>query len=78
MELADVLEITATAYIDHPVVDATGLDGAFDFTMGWTSKALMQPVAQPNGIRTARRGRLPTRMGLRFSKRWNVNWGCGW
>jgi uncharacterized protein (TIGR03435 family) len=48
-ELADTLERMATAYIDHPVVDATGLEGGFDFTMGWTAKALLQPVPQPDG-----------------------------
>jgi uncharacterized protein (TIGR03435 family) len=48
-ELADALEMTATAYIDHPVVDATGLEGGFDFMIGWTSKALMQPAPQPDG-----------------------------
>jgi uncharacterized protein (TIGR03435 family) len=45
-DLADTLERMADAYIEHPVVDATGLDGGFDFTFGWTAKALMQPVPQ--------------------------------
>jgi uncharacterized protein (TIGR03435 family) len=56
-ELADTLERMATAYIDHPVVDATGLEGGFDFTMGWTAKVLLQPdggqagqASDPNGI----------------------------
>jgi Protein of unknown function (DUF3738) len=48
-ELADTLERTATAYIDHPVVDATGLEGGFDFAMRWTAKALLQSVLQPDG-----------------------------
>ena len=48
-ELADTLERTATAYIDHPVVDATGLEGGFDFTMGCTAKGLMQPPPEPDG-----------------------------
>ena len=47
-ELADTLERMATAYIDHPVVDATGLEGGFDFTMGWTVKSLLQPAPQPD------------------------------
>jgi hypothetical protein len=47
-ELAETLERMAGAYIDHPVVDATGLEGGFDFTMGWTGKALLQPAAQPD------------------------------
>ncbi len=48
-ELADALERTATAYIDHPVVDATGLEGGWDFMMGWTAKALLQPIPRPDG-----------------------------
>ena len=48
-ELADTLERMAGNYIDHPVVDATGLDGGFDFTMGWTGKALLERVPQPDG-----------------------------
>jgi uncharacterized protein (TIGR03435 family) len=34
----------ANAYMDHPVVDATGLTGGWNFLMGWTPKALMQPT----------------------------------
>jgi uncharacterized protein (TIGR03435 family) len=32
----------ANAYMDHPVVDATGLAGGWDFLVGWTPKAMMQ------------------------------------
>ena len=28
----------ANAYIDHPIVDATGLEGGWDFLIGWTPK----------------------------------------
>src|ERR1019366_8073970 len=38
-ELADTLERMATAYIDHPVVDATALEGGFDFTIGLDSES---------------------------------------
>jgi uncharacterized protein (TIGR03435 family) len=29
----------AAAYLDHPVVDLTGLKGAYDFTVAWTPRA---------------------------------------
>ncbi len=48
-ELADTLERMATAYIDHPVVDATGLAGGWDFMIGWTAKALLPPALEPDG-----------------------------
>ena len=31
----------AGAYIDHPVLDQTGLKGAWDFTLKWTARALL-------------------------------------
>ena len=63
-DLADSLERMAGAYIDHPVVDATNLQGGWDFMIGWTAKAQLQPThpteagqgdqpglaAEPNGI----------------------------
>jgi uncharacterized protein (TIGR03435 family) len=48
-ELADNLQQMANAYIDHPVVDATGLAGGWNFLMGWTPKAALQgPNPNPN------------------------------
>jgi uncharacterized protein (TIGR03435 family) len=41
-DLAQNLERQAGAYIDHPIVDATGLQGGWDFAIGWTPKALLQ------------------------------------
>jgi len=52
VDLAQYLQQTANAYMDHPVVDATGLAGGWNFLMGWTPKALMQPTPaspQANG-----------------------------
>jgi uncharacterized protein (TIGR03435 family) len=40
-ELAQNLQQMANAYIDHPVVDSTGLDGGWDFLVGWTPKAMV-------------------------------------
>jgi uncharacterized protein (TIGR03435 family) len=52
-ELAQNLERMAGAYIDHPIVDATGLQGGWDFLIGWTPRALYQPVPAPNSNQTA-------------------------
>ncbi|HXC76235.1 MAG TPA: TIGR03435 family protein, partial [Candidatus Acidoferrum sp.] len=38
------LQQMAGAYIDHPIVDSTGLSGGWDFLIGWTPKAMMQPT----------------------------------
>jgi uncharacterized protein (TIGR03435 family) len=41
-DLAKFIQSHAGAYIDHPIVDTTGLDGGYDFTLGWTPKAQLQ------------------------------------
>jgi uncharacterized protein (TIGR03435 family) len=63
VDLAQNLLQMANAYIDHPVVDGTGLSGGWNFVMGWTPKTMMRPpqpaaqgagtaleAADPNGI----------------------------
>jgi uncharacterized protein (TIGR03435 family) len=45
-ELAQRLTL-AGGFIDHPVVDATGLSGGWDFVMGWTQRAVLEKAA-PN------------------------------
>ena len=45
-DLAEDLQRMAAAYMDHPVVDATGLEGGWDFVMGWTPKAQLQSARQ--------------------------------
>jgi uncharacterized protein (TIGR03435 family) len=47
-ELAQNLQQMANAYIDHPIVDATGLEGGWNFLMGWTPKGLLQGTQPPN------------------------------
>jgi uncharacterized protein (TIGR03435 family) len=59
-QLAQDLQQMANAYIDHPVVDGTGLQGGWDFVMGWTPRSILLPTAlnanppatstDPNGI----------------------------
>ncbi len=47
-DLAVNLQQMANAYIDHPIVDATGLDGGWDFLIGWTPKGALQAPQVPN------------------------------
>ena len=42
----------ANAYIDHPIVDATGLTGGWDFAIGWTPKAALLASTTPNHNQT--------------------------
>lgn len=52
-ELADLLQQRANAYIDHPVVDATGLPGGWNFAIGWTGKAQLEAMHAANSAGTA-------------------------
>jgi uncharacterized protein (TIGR03435 family) len=47
-ELAQNLQQMAGAYIDHPIVDATGLDGGWNFLIGWTPRAMLETPQAPN------------------------------
>jgi uncharacterized protein (TIGR03435 family) len=47
-DLAEDLQSMAGAYMDHPVVDATGLEGGWDFVMGWTPNAQLQSTRRPD------------------------------
>lgn len=46
-QLAQLLQLGAGAYLDHPVVDATGLQGGWNFAIGWTPRAVLEKAA-PN------------------------------
>ena len=48
-ELAVNLTRMAGAYIDHPVVDSTGLQGGWDFLLGWTPRAMLQGTSSTTG-----------------------------
>jgi len=52
-QLAERLQGLAPAYLDHPVVDLTGLNGAWDITASWTPRAAFElatkPEAAPDG-----------------------------
>jgi uncharacterized protein (TIGR03435 family) len=47
-ELAENLQRMANAYIDHPIVDATGLQGGWNFAVGWTPRGMLQTPPAPN------------------------------
>ena len=47
-ELAEFLKQRAGQYIDHPTVDATGLEGGWNFLIGWTAKGVLQQQSAPN------------------------------
>jgi uncharacterized protein (TIGR03435 family) len=51
-EFADNMQRMAPAYIDHPVVDETGIEGGWNFFIGWTPRAILQErdnSSQPAG-----------------------------
>lgn len=49
-DLAQEVVQMANAYVDHPVVDATGLEGGWDFAIGWTPRGLLDapPASNPS------------------------------
>jgi uncharacterized protein (TIGR03435 family) len=51
-EFAVRLPQWAGLYIDHPIVDGTGLQGGWDFVLGWTPKTMM-PAVPLSGTNTA-------------------------
>jgi uncharacterized protein (TIGR03435 family) len=56
-EFADKVRDWAPVYLDHPVLDLTGIGGRFDFTLGWTGKQKLMPnpvnPAAPGGASSA-------------------------
>ena len=46
-EFAVHLPQWAGLYIDHPIVDGTGLRGGWDFLLGWTPKTMMPAATLP-------------------------------
>src|SRR5215475_8314664 len=47
-QLAERLQGYAPNYLDHPVVDLTGITGAWDFTVSWTPRPAFDAAAKPD------------------------------
>jgi uncharacterized protein (TIGR03435 family) len=47
-ELAENMQRMAPAYIDRPVVDETGIEGGWNFFIGWTPRSMLQQVDNSN------------------------------
>ena len=47
-ELAQDLQRRAGGYIHHPIVNGTGLEGGWNFVMGWSPKGPTPPPAAAN------------------------------
>jgi uncharacterized protein (TIGR03435 family) len=48
-EFATNVQQWAGGYIDHPVVDTSGLEGGWDFTLYWTPRGALQAPPRPAG-----------------------------
>lgn len=47
-EFAETMQRMAPAYMDHPVVDETGIEGGWNFFIGWTPRGMLQQVDSSN------------------------------
>jgi uncharacterized protein (TIGR03435 family) len=63
-ELAEFLQRQAGGYFDHPVVDATGIEGSWDFLIGWTPRQPIQPPPSANGNGTTAPGQAADPNGI--------------
>ncbi len=55
---AEKLRDLATDYIDHPVVNSTGLEGGWNFTLSFSSRGAMQTESTPGSEAAAPDGKL--------------------
>ncbi len=77
-QLAERLPAMAPAYVDHPALDVSGLDGGWDFALSWTPRANFDggqrgetpggaAAAEPNGALSLFEG--VERLGLKLEVR---------
>ena len=59
-QLAEALPAMAPAYVDQPVVNLTGLDGVYDFTLAWTPRRNPAAAAAKSGDGPAVEGGAPS------------------
>jgi uncharacterized protein (TIGR03435 family) len=52
-QFAEKLPALNTGYLEHAVVDLTALNGAYDFTVSFTPRAVMEGLGRPRGGRGA-------------------------
>jgi uncharacterized protein (TIGR03435 family) len=62
----------APAYIDHPVIDTTGLQGGWNFTVMWTPRGAL-PTTEPGATAPADPGGITffeaiEKLGLKLEK----------
>jgi uncharacterized protein (TIGR03435 family) len=48
-QFAEVIHVRAAAYVDHPVVDKTGIPGGWDFAVSWTGKGMLNAARNRTG-----------------------------
>ena len=58
--LAQQLRPAAAAYLDHPVVNLTGLRGAYNFTLAWTDGVRLRSEGDRGGDAGQPTGAIPT------------------
>jgi uncharacterized protein (TIGR03435 family) len=49
-QLTKALQTASMADLAHPVINETGLDGAWDFTLTWTPRVLAPAGASPDPV----------------------------
>jgi uncharacterized protein (TIGR03435 family) len=79
-ELAENMRRMAPAYIGHPVVNETGIEGGWNFCIRWTPRSMLQQVdnsnqpvgtaADPTGISFFEA--LERELGLKLVKQWRM------